>query len=477
MKRFSPIKNYLFRPGGAYNCAIARMVIASALWLTIIHNSNFSIPAYNWDVWLQGVEGVGWTPKGLVKFTDWYFDGIPPGWTYWLAFEIARISIICMAVGIFIPVTQILATLTTVYCVSLQTSFGPYWSHAYNVQLLAACAFMFARSSDVWSADAWIRKVRGHAAPDRGNIYWWPVIFAELATALFMFGAFYQKFRETGFFWALSDNIRNSLGITWFQYRADMPEIAYWIASEPFIYKTAGMMQLFIQSTTIIACFLLLYPVLRLIMGGAFLLVEILALTHVFRFWHPFWVPLCLLSVDFEHFYHQWRRRTIEATTKQESSLLSRVLMGSFRMLFMRRIEGVTEKVKRLPSYSSIALIYGFGIVFFGYYLANLHWRLGEKHLNYPFSSMAFYSENRAIRPYNQHKYFPIYTGRIDSYETDDIKEPVKLWYRNSELEDNLFRVSTLQELRAIHKSASFKASQGLYLLRSSGEGYNRNGP
>jgi hypothetical protein len=254
------LKLWLFRPGGAYNCAIARIAIAAALWLTITHNNNFVLPAYGWDNWVAGMKGAGWTPKGLVAITDWLFGGIPPGWTYWLAFELSRISIICMALGFLVPFSQITAAIATLYCVSIQISFGPYWSHAYNVQLLAALAFMFARSADVLSVDASIRSYRGYPRPDRGNVYWWPVIFAELATALFMFGAFYQKFRDTGFYWALSDNIRNSLGITWLQYRADPPTIAEWIASSPLIWQTAGMLQLFAQSTTILACFLVGYP-------------------------------------------------------------------------------------------------------------------------------------------------------------------------------------------------------------------------
>ena len=65
---------------------------------------------------------------------------------------------------------------------------------------------MFGRSTDVWSVDAWLRRLRGVSPPVRGNVYWWPVLYAELAVAMFMFGAFVQKFRETGFNWALSDN-------------------------------------------------------------------------------------------------------------------------------------------------------------------------------------------------------------------------------------------------------------------------------
>ncbi|MGE0516178.1 MAG: hypothetical protein AB7O71_19695, partial [Hyphomicrobiaceae bacterium] len=364
------LDRWLFRPGGKYNCALARIAIAAALWLTINHNNNFLLPAYNWESWIVGMIGSGWSPKGLVKLADWIYGGIPPAWTYWLTFEIARFAIILMAIGLFVPLSQIVATIAVIYCVSLQTSFGPYWSHAYNVQCLAALAFMFARSADVLSVDAWLRQKRGHSALDRGNVYWWPVIFAELATALFMFGAFYQKFRETGFYWALSDNIRNSLGITWFQYRADPPFLANWIGSDPFIWKTAGMLQLFTQSTTILACFLVAYPIFRLIFGGIFFLIEILALAHVFRFWHPFWIPLCFLSIDYEHFWRSWKakkERSVARPTETKGWFPRHA--NPFRLLFTQRLEREGEILSLVgPPLPTIAFVLSFGAMLFGYY-------------------------------------------------------------------------------------------------------------
>lgn len=436
------------------------MALGLALLLTVTHNGNFTYMALNWDNWLQGNSGTGWNPKGVIKFADQFWGGPPPetftARVYWLSI----ITCLTMILGILTPVSQVLATLSAVYLVSLQTSFGPYWSHAYNVQLLAALAFMFSRhSGDVLSVDALIRKLRRLPARDYQGSYWWPVIYAELATAMFMFGAFFQKFRETGVYWALSDNIRNSLIVTWFQYRSDPPPIALWLASEPLVWKTAGLLQLFAQATTILAAFLIARPVFRLLFGAGFFAAEILALGHIFRFWHPFWAPLCLLSIDFEHFYRLLKRRPSQFTG------------GAVGLLFQHRIEKVGEK--SAPANKWRIPIVTFGLVFFGYYLATLAYRLGETHLNYPFSTMGFYSVTRDRPPFGEHHYYPIYTGRIDAYGAGE-QDPVALWYREGALEDNLFRVNTIDHLKAIHQSYLKRAKNGLYMSsRGGAEGFD----
>lgn len=456
------IDRWLFRDGGQYNCAIARMAIGLALLLTITHNGNFSFMAFRWKEWVAGQSGTGWTPKGLIKLFDLVLGGPPPEAFTLVMFWVAVVASVSMILGFATAVSQVVATAANLYIVSLQTSFGPYWSHAYNVQLLAAMAFMFSRhSGDVWSLDALLRRFRNIPPRLQPGQYWWPVIFAELATVLFMFGAFVQKFRDTGVFWALSDNIRNSLVVTWFQYRTDPPAIALWIASDPIVWKTVGMLQLVAQFTTIFAAILVARPVFRLIFGGGFFLVEILALGFVFRFWHPFWAPLCLLSVDFEHFYR--RIRSLGYGGK-------RPVAGPLGWLFQHRL----EEVSPIRQYSGAAWgaavsgVIGFGLVFFSYYAANLAFRLGEKHLNYPFSTMGFYSVTRDQPPYAEHSYYPIETGRIDAY-IGGTNEPVELWYREGALEDSLFRVNTITRVKEIHANYLTRARTGLYGLSTPG--------
>jgi hypothetical protein len=113
-----------------------------------------------------------------------------------------------------------------------------------------------------------------------------------------------------------------------------------------------------------------------------------------------------------------------------------------------------------------------FGLAFFGYYVAHILFALGEKHLNYPFSSMAFFSENRALKPYNVHRYFPIYTGRIDVFRKNSPHEAASIWRRGIGTflrvvyEDSLFRVSTIQALEEIDRTLQNQLGQGLYLAK-----------
>ncbi len=492
------LKHWLFRTRGQYNIAIARISIALALWLSLHHGTNFSYLAEHYQSWLALGEGAGWVPKGLVK---WFGAQPPPEWLVISAFRTAEISILMMGVGLLVPWSQIVAALATTFFISLETSFGPYWSHAYNVQLLAALAFMFGRSADVWSVDAAIRVARKIPRPERGNCYWWPVIFAELATALFMFGAFIQKFRGTGLQWALSDNLRNALSISWFQYRVSAPPIALWLADNPWAWKAAGLMQLFAQSTTVLAAFLVDHPVFRLIFGGTFFFGEILGLTQLFHFWHPFWIPLCLLSVDWEYFYGRLygTKAAAPSLVSRLPSLLSSIapiwrqageagrhaaicawrhliaaVSAAFRMLCAARSGRWGSASERsawgVPPRTAI-LVIAFGALFFSYYLATILLRLGETQLNYPFSSMAFYSETRAAKPYRKHHFWPVYTGRADIYEKNgDRLVEQEFWYREGLLEDRLYRATTIAELEAIDVSFLARAREGLRLLPSNPE-------
>jgi hypothetical protein len=379
---------FIFLEGGAYNAAIARMLLAASLWLTITHPS-IGLPG-SWDYYLQAYRSLGWVPKGLAKVTHAWLGSPPTQDQMLLLHGVAKVACIAMFAGLLSRTASIVAALSVTLYASLASSFGPYWSHGYNVQLLAALAFMFGRSGDVLSVDAAMRKALGRPdpVPAHQGRYWWPVLFAELATHLFMFGAFYQKVTQgNGIWWAWSDNLRNSLAITWGISRFNPPEIATWLMDNAWLYKTAGTLQLAAQFSTVFCLFLVRRPLLRFVIGGLFFLLEIVGLGHLFQFWHPFWVPLCFLSMDWEWL---WRRLRSDGERSWLRQALAVHLPGG-------------------PAYRTA--VYAFMALFFGYYGANIVWRLGERHLNYPFSSMAFYSENRALRPFSQAHYFPLYRG------------------------------------------------------------------
>ncbi|NOX51711.1 MAG: hypothetical protein GXP16_14435 [Gammaproteobacteria bacterium] len=418
--------SYLFMAGGAYNAAIARMLLAMALWWTLDSEGDGS----QWAFRLTAYQGNEWVPKGLVKL---FFDTQPPiAETAVLIGQVARYSIVLMLLGFASRLSSIVAAISTTLVVSLHWSFFEYWSHAANVQLLAALAFMFCRSGDRWSVDWLLRKIFCRPDPfakhDGG--YWWPVLAAELATHLFMFGAFYSKITVgDGVWWALSDNLRNSIGVTWGAYRFDAPALAVFISDHEFVYKLAGLLQLFTQAVTIFALFMTRLPLLRLIVGGGFFFAEILGLTHIFEFWHLFWVPLCLLSVDWEWASTQVRSGIMKARGGRAEGLSSKVrekpaadanvsqglIAQVMAIVLVRRSFEII-----IPPRFKVVMIATSLFVFFGYYVGNIVGQFSDVHLNYPFSSMGFYSENRDTRPYGKHKYYPFYRGWVEVQEVKD---------------------------------------------------------
>jgi len=449
IKNAEIINRYLFIKGGAYNAAIARMVLAVALWYTIqlVGTANL------WDLYCVSLKAWGWTPKGLVKIFN-YFTGEIPSQDFVVGvYQLSKISIIMMFLGVFSRVSTIVAALSSTLFVSIMCSFGPFWSHGFNVELLAVLAFMFGRSGDVLSVDALINKYIWRRKELVGRFdgrYWWPVLSAELATHMFMFAAFYQKMKNgDGFWWALSDNLRNSLAVAWGLTRFDPPAIAEWLMQEPLVYKTAGVFQLCAQFSTIFCIFLIRHPVIRAIVGSLFFFLEIMGLTHLFRFWHPQWVPLCLLSIDWEWF----GRKILGAQARLKQAFPS-----------LKRLEqrlSISEgwvPVRTIPRFYK-GVVYSFMAVFFGYYIANFVFSLGEKHLNYPFSSMAFYSENRAMRPFDKHTYYPIYRGWVEVRTKEDAPgQYVKFTDFPSDVLDTILGASGQeQEMRDIHASARMR--------------------
>ncbi|RJG05270.1 hypothetical protein D3870_03875 [Noviherbaspirillum cavernae] len=407
--RVSFLDRFFFFRGGAYNAAIARMLLAISLWLSIKEAGD----AYLWNFYVESYKSWGWVPKGLAKIFV-----APPNQDFVInLFHLSQFFCITMFLGVFTRTSAVIAAVSATLYASLIASFGPYWSHGFNVQLLAALSFMFGRSGDVLSVDAVVRRFRALPSPlkKHDGEYWWPVLFAELSTHMFMFGAFYQKFTlGNGVWWAWSDNLRNSLAVSWGLARFNPPELVLWVANNPWLYKTAGTLQLIAQFSTIFCLFLVRHPVLRLVIGGMFFFLEIVGLTRLFEFWHPFWVPLCLLSVDWEWLYGKITGKIGRPVSTQRGYLV----MGAFLMAVQKRALDVVDNI---GSRYRLA-VYAFMALFFGYYAANIIWKLGEKHLNYPFSSMAFFSENRALAPYSKPNYFPIYRGWIE-VETVDGKK------------------------------------------------------
>jgi hypothetical protein len=219
---------------------------------------------------------------------------------------------------------------------------------------------------------------------------------------MFLFAAFWSKYNNGGgIWWALSDNLRNSLAVTWGTYRSHPPVIIDFVIAHLIAFRFVGLAQLFLQSTTIISCTLVRYPVYRAIIGGLFMALEISGLAVLFEFHQWNWVPLIAFSIDWDRLWAWLKRR-----------------MGS--------ITSIPDAVPQPQTGFDISsqwprfVMLTYMVIFFGYYVANFVFQLGERHLNYPFSSMAFFSGNRALPPYWESADWTEARGRISITQKGD---------------------------------------------------------
>ncbi|HQX60612.1 MAG TPA: hypothetical protein PLJ46_18965 [Burkholderiaceae bacterium] len=109
------IQKWLFRPGGKYNIAICRVVIATALYLTL-SDGNFSWLALDWQYWVSGRSD--WAPKGIVKLLALFHEGPPAPWLPKTAYYLGMGAIAAMAVGFLGRISQVVATICAVSVVS-----------------------------------------------------------------------------------------------------------------------------------------------------------------------------------------------------------------------------------------------------------------------------------------------------------------------------------------------------------------------
>jgi hypothetical protein len=422
------LNGLLFAPGADISIAVCRFALFYATLQSLLYldgafvmllsrttfNSPFiwtadlTGPGY-YELWLTRITGTPWVPKGLVKL---FFASAPPAPdVMYTLVGIAYASTIAAMFGFLTRLSAPISVLSVLLVSSIFTSWGAYWSHGFNVVHLAGLAFMFARSGDRLSIDAAIRRIWSRSAKvsvRQPNHYRWPVLIGELSIHLFLFAAFWSKFTNGGGIdWALSDNLRNSLAVTWGTYRSSPPLVIDFVIAHLWVFRFVGLAQLFMQGVTIFSCLLIHRPIWRAIVGGLFMSLEILGLGVLFEFWHWNWMPLVAFSIDWDRLV-QWIALRLGYKRKLVAAYSSIVLQENLERQLLKR------------SFAA-KLLAGYLAVFLAYYVANFVFQLGEKHLNYPFSSMAFFSENRALRPYKQAADWSEFRGRISLFEHDKV--------------------------------------------------------
>lgn len=213
-------------------------------------------------------------------------------------------------------------------------------------------------------------------------------------------------------------------------------------------------------------------PIIRLTIGGIFFFLEILGLYFIFNFWHPFWIPLAFLSVDWEWLYKKYQHSNIKHRIERIRGIAQSKLEPSDKYL---------AKPKIAPSKQYKTILCILLACFFGYYLITIFTKIDQVELNYPFSAMGFFSDVKASKPYGKHLYWPYYRGIIQvvpkgAHHTIEFKDTVydEMWrdHNPSSLKEDLKaikyvlasnRKSKHSNLRNIHGPITHPHFIGLY--------------
>jgi hypothetical protein len=418
-RRTSAVWRYWFRPGGELSLGIVRIAIFAAVFHTLL--LNFSSPN---DVspFLATMDSANYLPKGILKlFGPAALSPTVMVGVWWLAYGGAILALI----GLFTGPAMVIGVLATLALVSLRESFGPFWSHGYNVIMLAGLAFMFGPAGSSLSMDRIIRRLVPRWPFGRDlhpTSYYWPVLAAQIAVALFYFGAFWAKLYNGGLAWVFSDNMRIMLAITWEHpyYAVPIPWYIQALLDHQLLWQLAAFVHLTSQALPLFAAFLIHRPFARLTEGIIYA-AGVYGLYRIMNVWDPQWFWLVAVFVDWEWVLANARSALYAGFPRLASHLDSAGRRGGVLLLpssFVPGAHGGTPPPSPTTPASATArrlriAILGYVGAFLGYYVLVFGFQLGAAHLNYPFSSFSFYAVNYAYPPYHAHRHYTFWVGGI----------------------------------------------------------------
>ncbi len=381
--------SYLFRPGGAYSLAICRIGLFSYLLVHVFRRAvtdGLGSPEYYSTVNLAAYHA-----KSVVYLL---FPTVPPSVEFLrVTLAIAAVSTICAIAGFLTRVTMVVSVVTMTFLGAMIYAWEPLWSHPYNAGLLAGIGFMFGRAGDVLSIDSVIARHVFHRpiAIDR-RVYWWPMILGLFGTTSVYFGGFYAKWSTTDWTytlsWAFSDNLRNSASLPWLIFGKPLPFQVELLVNNPWLWKTAALGHLATQALPIFALVSLSRPYVRLAEGLIFV-AGVALLKFVMGFWNPEWMILGVFFVDWEYFFRKAGLRFPS-----------------------------TEPARRVANPAPI-MAYVFAFMAANLIIIGSRYDDRGSSRLYPFSSMTFYSNVAADRPYDEHKHYPFPYGELIISEGD----------------------------------------------------------
>lgn len=339
---------------------------------------------------------------------------------------LALVSTLLALAGAATRVSMPVSALTVIAVVSFTYSWGSHWSHGHNIQLLCALMLAFSHAGDSLSIDSLIRRVRGKPPPEPSGSYRWPMMAGQLLVAFMFANASFWKLRrgwEAGSLlgWALSDNLRNDLGLSWYRFRGKPPALTHWIISREWAWKSVALGNIAIQVLPLVAVFMHRRPSLRAVFGLVFA-VEVIGLWVLLDIFNEEWLLLAVFFIDWDWLLRRTPNRRSERP----------------------------DTVKAVPIYGLVAPFVGY-LLFVGLTQADLDHEL------YPFSAFPMYASIRASQPYDEHADFHFHNGRITIEATkpvpDDVIDRLNSAHKRS------YQASTVEDICAELRDIEGRAS------------------
>jgi hypothetical protein len=382
-------QRYWFAEGGRSSAAVLRIAIAASVLLTLRQLATLS------TVRIPGPADL-YRPVGI-----WMLFGplVPPPPVVIALWVIAIAATVLMFVGLFSRTSTAVSFAASLALTSASFSSSATWSHQYNVVFLAQLAFLGARGGDVLSLDAAIRRLRGLPLHNVPRGYQWSIRLVQLAVALMFAGAAFHKILHGQFTlrWALSDNLRHQLLVRYDLAGLPRPPFADWIIDDVWRYRTAAVLNLISQATPIAACVWVRRPLVRAL-GGAFFVIETIALGLVVNLWNWHWLPLIAVFIDWDALF-RWvlRRPASEPPTPEGWS--PRRAVRRFIIAFVV-YDAITAAVPRVDQWLN----------------------------TYPFSGFPMFATVRAREPYDQHLSYAVPGDHFEAISERPLDARAQRW-------------------------------------------------
>jgi hypothetical protein len=365
--------NYLFRHDASLSLGIVRIAVGlSVLWL---HKRG--VPR-DFHSWLPTMDPRAYNPKGILAL---FGNAVPdPAFFEW-ARQIALASTIGFTIGFLTRASLVISLTSNLIVAGALESFITGWSHGKNIVLLVMIALLCAPGAQALSIDRLLRARKDKSLSVHssipGSLAAPPILLAQVIVGLMFFNAAFWKFRTGNYTldWALSDNFRNVLLARYPMHGEEMPGYLQWVADHAFAYKSLALGNLIFQAAPILACFFIRRPLLRAVLGLAFV-ADVIGLGVVMSLWNLPWLLLYAVFVDWDALLRRDRTRDASSEAKALPGPVSHYFASVF--------------VLSVVAFSAI-------VAFFLPRGANFE-------LNaYPFSQFKMYSDIKAKQPYDSH--------------------------------------------------------------------------